>query len=106
MKMVPRMFGVLAAGLLMFQAAGCAGASAPAARWAKSGASVQSFASDHLACRSEAKTAEMRPAPFATAAQTNALEGDRLYASCMTARGYRPDPQGFAPPEQSSIVSP
>jgi hypothetical protein len=103
--MALRSLAMFVVGLLLLQAAGCASASAPAARWAKAGATTESFAADHRACRAEAKNAEVRPAPFGTVTQANPLEGDRLYASCMTARGYRPDPQGFAPPEQSNILN-
>jgi hypothetical protein len=93
-------------GLLCLPVAACAGSSEPpsAERWAKAGASAQSFAADHLACRAEAKNAEARPAAFGAMTQSNPLEVDRLYASCMATRGYRPDPDGFTPPEQSNIV--
>ena len=93
-------------GLLCVPVAACAGPASPSAqRWAKAGASEQSFAADHLACRAEAKNAEARPAAFAPVTQNNPLEVARVYASCMATRGYRQDPQGFAPPEQSGIVS-
>ena len=94
-------------GLLCLAVAACAGPSASpsAGRWAKAGASAQSFAADHLACRAEAKNADTHPTAFGAMTQSNPLEVDRVYASCMATRGYRPDPAGFTPPEQGNIVT-
>ena len=101
--MVPRTLGMVTTGLLFL--AGCAGSPAPGERWAKAGASAQSFAADHLACRTQSRNAQTRQAPFASMAQANPLEADRIYATCMATKGYRPDPAGFTPPEQSGIVT-
>jgi hypothetical protein len=78
--------------------AGCA-EDLPMVKWSKPGSTYDAFVADRKACAAEARE---RSEPFFVAGQHYAGRKDAvdsgLFFPCMTARGYRQDPNGFAAP--------
>jgi hypothetical protein len=97
----------VALALAALALAGCA-EDLPTVKWSKPGATYDEFVTDREAC---AKQAREQSEPFYFAGQRYAGRPDAVdsgqFFPCMTQRGYRQDPNGFAaPPDDKFPLSP
>jgi hypothetical protein len=87
----------------------CSGLCSPCAstitRWAKPGASYDGFLKDRYACIQDARSHVSNA--YIDAGRGSARSGEiirsDIYNACMAARGYREDPNGFAPPPGGAV---
>lgn len=84
--------------------AGCA-EDVPTVRWSKPGATFDQFTQDRAACASQAREQSQ---PFYVGGARYAGRSDAvdsgLFFPCMSARGYRQDPNGFAAPPDDAFA--
>jgi hypothetical protein len=82
---------------------GCAN-DLPDVRWSKPGVTYDQFVQDRDDCATQAREQSQ---PFYVAGQRHAGRSDAvdsgLFFPCMTSRGYRQDPSGFAAPSDKAF---
>lgn len=87
---------------------GCATAPAPApVLLSKPGGTYDVFLQDRYACISEARSTVSSgvATPRAATASSGEIVRIDFYLACMSARGYRQDAAGFAPPPGGSVTA-
>lgn len=76
-------------------------------KWSRPGGTYQQYSQDRYSCLQQAKTpvASSYANAYVGSASSGYAESAGLFTSCMGARGWVPDDNGFGPPEGGAVVN-